>query len=190
MSDNVWRCSLRVFVAGLGEVQETHPFTGQRLHVPADGMDWGAYQRREHLSVEHKWVIFPILFLREPFLIHAENSFNSWMEVLNYYIALSLSKFIGEWNVPREETIYVFSAFADVPFPSDFRQTCKKILSRLFRIFVHVYIHHFDRLVQIGAVIQLFKMGSCFYRKVCLGASCEYTLQALLLFRHRTQPGD
>lgn len=45
--------------------------------------------------------------------------------------------------------------FSDIPFPNDFRQTCKKILSRLFRIFVHIYIHHFERLVQIGAVITL-----------------------------------
>uniref|UniRef100_A0A914M5D8 Uncharacterized protein n=1 Tax=Meloidogyne incognita TaxID=6306 RepID=A0A914M5D8_MELIC len=41
----------------------------------------------------------------------------------------------------------------DVPFPNDFRQTCKKILSRLFRIFVHIYIHHFEKLVQIGACL-------------------------------------
>ena len=26
-----------------------------------------------------------------------------------------------------------------------------QILTRLFRVFVHVYIHHFDRLVAIGA---------------------------------------
>jgi len=29
---------------------------------------------------------------------------------------------------------------------------CKKILTRLFRVFVHVYIHHFDRIISIGAV--------------------------------------
>lgn len=27
----------------------------------------------------------------------------------------------------------------------------KKILSRLFRVFVHVYIHHFDRIAQMGS---------------------------------------
>ena len=46
----------------------------------------------------------------------------------------------------------IFPSSTNVPFPSDFRQTCKKILSRLYRIFVHIYIHHFDRLLQIGAV--------------------------------------
>ncbi|POI35279.1 hypothetical protein CIB84_000969 [Bambusicola thoracicus] len=38
-----------------------------------------------------------------------------------------------------------------VPFPKNFLQICKKILCRLFRVFVHVYIHHFDRIILIGA---------------------------------------
>ena len=42
--------------------------------------------------------------------------------------------------------------FADVPFPKTFVPLCRKILTRLFRVFVHVYIHHFDRIVAIGAV--------------------------------------
>ena len=41
---------------------------------------------------------------------------------------------------------------SDVPFPRSFKNLCKKILTRLFRVFVHVYIHHFDRIVTIGAV--------------------------------------
>jgi len=40
----------------------------------------------------------------------------------------------------------------DVPFPKTFVPLCRKILTRLFRVFVHVYIHHFDRIVAIGAV--------------------------------------
>ncbi|CAI9583245.1 unnamed protein product, partial [Staurois parvus] len=38
-----------------------------------------------------------------------------------------------------------------VPFPKNFLQICKKILCRLFRVFVHVYIHHFDRIIVMGA---------------------------------------
>ncbi|CAJ0942886.1 unnamed protein product [Ranitomeya imitator] len=38
-----------------------------------------------------------------------------------------------------------------VPFPKNFLQICKKILCRLFRVFVHVYIHHFDRILLMGA---------------------------------------
>lgn len=54
--------------------------------------------------------------------------------------------------------------FSDVPFPKSFIPLCKKILTRLFRVFVHVYIHHFDRIVAIGAVSEaLLKFRwSCF----------------------------
>ena len=38
------------------------------------------------------------------------------------------------------------------PFPKAFTPVCKKILTRLYRVFVHVYIHHFDKLIKIGAV--------------------------------------
>lgn len=37
------------------------------------------------------------------------------------------------------------------PFPKNFLQAVRKILSRLFRVFVHVYIHHFDRIAQMGS---------------------------------------
>lgn len=40
---------------------------------------------------------------------------------------------------------------AGTPFPKNFLQVVKKILSRLFRVFVHVYIHHFDRITQMGS---------------------------------------
>lgn len=56
-----------------------------------------------------------------------------------------------DWIERRINDETVFPSNTDVPFPSEFRQTCKKILSRLFRVFVHIYIHHFDRLIQIGA---------------------------------------
>lgn len=47
----------------------------------------------------------------------------------------------------------LFSPFftLGVPFPKNFQQVCKKILSRLFRVFVHVYIHHFDSICSMGA---------------------------------------
>jgi len=48
---------------------------------------------------------------------------------------------------------YLFPDFiSDVPFPKNFSAISRKILTRLFRVFVHVYIHHFDRIVSIGAV--------------------------------------
>ncbi|XP_074122125.1 MOB kinase activator 3C-like [Sminthopsis crassicaudata] len=37
-----------------------------------------------------------------------------------------------------------------VPFPKNFQQVRTKILTRLFRVFVHVYIHHFDGIIAMG----------------------------------------
>lgn len=37
------------------------------------------------------------------------------------------------------------------PFPRNFLPAVRKILSRLFRVFVHVYIHHFDRIAHMGS---------------------------------------
>nr|XP_009929852.1 PREDICTED: MOB kinase activator 3B [Opisthocomus hoazin] len=45
----------------------------------------------------------------------------------------------------------IFPTRVGVPFPKNFLQICKKILCRLFRVFVHVYIHHFDRIILMGA---------------------------------------
>lgn len=49
--------------------------------------------------------------------------------------------------------IHIFSVSftPGVPFPKNFQQVCKKMLSRLFRVFVHVYIHHFDSICSMGA---------------------------------------
>lgn len=45
----------------------------------------------------------------------------------------------------------VVSSLPGTPFPKNFLPVVKKILSRLFRVFVHVYIHHFDRITQMGS---------------------------------------
>lgn len=36
---------------------------------------------------------------------------------------------------------------AETPFPKDFKAVCKNIFKRLLRVFAHVYIHHFDKIV-------------------------------------------
>ncbi|ELV09257.1 MAP kinase-interacting serine/threonine-protein kinase 2 [Tupaia chinensis] len=51
-----------------------------------------------------------------------------------------------EVQINNEE---VFPTHVGTPFPKNFLQTVRKILSRLFRVFVHVYIHHFDRISQL-----------------------------------------
>lgn len=65
-----------------------------------------------------------------------------------FFIQMALTKWDNFFSV--------FPVTTDVPFPKTFQHLCRKILTRLFRVFVHVYIHHFDRIVSIGAVNVLF----------------------------------
>ncbi|XP_059489357.1 MOB kinase activator-like 3 isoform X2 [Neocloeon triangulifer] len=62
------------------------------------------------------------------------------------YVALLM-----DWIEMHINDESLFPVTTSVPFPKNFLSTCKKILTRLFRVFVHVYIHHFDRIVAIGA---------------------------------------
>ena len=44
---------------------------------------------------------------------------------------------------------------------------CKKILTRLYRVFVHVYVHHFDRMMvigneKIGGFVDFFQKSTSF----------------------------
>ncbi|XP_022180139.1 MOB kinase activator-like 3 [Myzus persicae] len=56
-----------------------------------------------------------------------------------------------DWIEAQINNENLFPVSTDVPFPKTFMPLCKKILTRLFRVFVHVYIHHFDRIISIGA---------------------------------------
>ncbi|XP_041741211.2 MOB kinase activator 3B-like [Coregonus clupeaformis] len=59
----------------------------------------------------------------------------------------------------------IFPTSVGIPFPKNFIQICKKIICRLFRVFVHVYIHHFDRMMLMGAethVNTCYKHFYCF----------------------------
>lgn len=74
-------------------------------------------------------------------------------------VALPAPRYIEllmDWTEAQINSEQVFPVSTDVPFPKTFVPLCRKILTRLFRIFVHVYIHHFDRIVSIGAVIQVW----------------------------------
>ncbi|EPY77267.1 hypothetical protein CB1_001279011 [Camelus ferus] len=63
----------------------------------------------------------------------------------------SMREFVSSSESPVDEVGFTSKALTGVPFPKNFLQICKKILCRLFRVFVHVYIHHFDRVIVMGA---------------------------------------
>lgn len=52
-----------------------------------------------------------------------------------------------EWTADIIADESIFPVTEDIPFPKNFKKVCSKILRRLYRIFVHVYIEHFDRFI-------------------------------------------
>ena len=63
----------------------------------------------------------------------------------------------------------IYDFISDIPFPRAFPPTAKKILTRLFRVFVHVYIHHFDKIQSLGAVSTFSEfLGHGFIMSLCL----------------------
>ncbi|XP_055330995.1 MOB kinase activator-like 3 [Paramacrobiotus metropolitanus] len=80
-----------------------------------------------------------------------------WSDGVHYKkpTRMPASQYIGlllDWVDNTVNDQKVFPVFVDVPFPSNFTATCKKIVSRMYRVFVHIYIHHFDRLMELEAV--------------------------------------
>ncbi|KAJ8686291.1 hypothetical protein QAD02_022085 [Eretmocerus hayati] len=69
-------------------------------------------------------------------------------------IALPAPQYISllmDWIEMQINDESLFPTTTDVPFPKTFVPLCRKILTRLFRVFVHVYIHHFDRIIALQA---------------------------------------
>ncbi|TSM94693.1 MAP kinase-interacting serine/threonine-protein kinase 1 [Bagarius yarrelli] len=65
--------------------------------------------------------------------------------------ALQYMNLLMDWIESLINNENIFPTRIGVPFPKNFQQVCKKMLSRLFRVFVHVYIHHFDSICNMGA---------------------------------------
>ncbi|KAI6176293.1 Mob1/phocein family protein [Aphelenchoides bicaudatus] len=79
-----------------------------------------------------------------------------WQDDINYKKPTRLPapdymNLLMDWIELRINNEAVFPSCPSVPFPADFRAICSKILSRLYRVFVHIYIHHHEVLSQIGA---------------------------------------
>lgn len=68
-----------------------------------------------------------------------------------------------DWVESQINNEDIFPIDKDVPFPKTFLPTSKKILTRLFRVFVHVYIHHFDKVQSLGAEAHVNQCYKHFY---------------------------
>ncbi|KAK7099031.1 MOB kinase activator 3B-like [Littorina saxatilis] len=91
-----------------------------------------------------------------------------WCDGVNYKkpTALPAPQYIGllmEWVESQINDENLFPVQIGSPFPKNYVAVVKKILKRLFRVFVHVYIHHFDKLVAMGAEAHINTCYKHFY---------------------------
>ena len=109
-----------------------------------------------------------------------------WCDGVKYKKPTSLNApsyitLLMEWVEAIINDESIFPVQVGTPFPKNFRSTCKKLLSRLYRVFVHVYVHHFDRIIDSQAVGHLRHSWSA-RSSFCVGAARQHVLQAFLLF--------
>ena len=65
----------------------------------------------------------------------------------------------------------LFPPDSDIPFPKNFDSIAKNLFKRLYRVFVHVYINHFDKVVAMEAeahINQCYKHFYCFVKEFSL----------------------
>lgn len=72
----------------------------------------------------------------------------------------------------------VFPLQIGTPFPKDFEEVIKTIFKRLFRIYAHIYHHHFQKIVGLGAEAHL---NTCFKHFIYFVAEFELIRQNELL---------
>ncbi|CAD5114552.1 DgyrCDS3669 [Dimorphilus gyrociliatus] len=79
-----------------------------------------------------------------------------WCDGVKYKKPTSLPaptyiSYLMDWVESQINNENIFPVEVGVAFPKNYNSIVKKILTRLFRVFVHVYIHHFDVLTDMGA---------------------------------------
>ncbi|EGD72492.1 MOB1 protein [Salpingoeca rosetta] len=92
----------------------------------------------------------------------------AWKDDVHYKkpTVVSAPKYITllmEWIETLINDEKVFPPEAHIPFPKNFHKIVQQIFKRLFRVFVHVYYHHFDRLTTIGAEAHINTCYKHFY---------------------------
>jgi MOB kinase activator 1 len=72
--------------------------------------------------------------------------------------AVSAPEYMGllfDWINMQIEDERIFPVSETTPFPKDFVKIVQKIFSRLFRVFVHMYYHHYDEIRKRGSSAHL-----------------------------------
>ena len=87
-----------------------------------------------------------------------------WMDGVKYKkpVKVSAPEYVDllmGWVEAQLNDEQIFPLQLGTPFPKDFIARVKKIFQRLFRVYAHVYLSHFPRIVELGAEAHL---NTCF----------------------------
>ncbi|KAI9144180.1 Mob1/phocein [Paraphysoderma sedebokerense] len=95
----------------------------------------------------------------------------TWTDNKNRNVKVSAPQYIdltATWiqNLLDDET--VFPTKSGVPFPKEHLATVKQIFKHLFRIFAHIYHHHYDKILNLSEEAHLntlFAQFICFAKE-------------------------
>lgn len=85
-----------------------------------------------------------------------------WGEGFKAPKAVSAPRYVDllmTWVQTQLDDEKLFPTQLGVPFPADFLKRVQDIFKRLFRVYAHIYYHHFDKMSQLGAEPHL---NTCF----------------------------
>ncbi len=87
-----------------------------------------------------------------------------WMDDIKYKKPTKVSApeyvdLLMGWVEDQLKHEHVCPLLPESPFPKDFKGRVSKIFKRLFRVYAHVYLSHFSRIVELGAEAHL---NTCF----------------------------
>ncbi|KAJ3093022.1 Maintenance of ploidy protein mob2 [Quaeritorhiza haematococci] len=78
--------------------------------------------------------------------------------------------YVMTWIQNTLDNEAVFPTKAGEDFPREFQQHCRAIFKQLFRVFAHIYYHHYDKILHLSAEGHL---NTLFAHFVCFGKEFE-----------------
>lgn len=76
-----------------------------------------------------------------------------WLDANNRQVSLSAGQYIDlalTWINNKVNDTVLFPTKSGVPFPQHFYRDVTRIMIQMFRIFAHIYHHHFDKIVHLS----------------------------------------
>ena len=76
-----------------------------------------------------------------------------WLDANNRQVSLPASQYIDlalTWINNKVTDKHLFPTKDNIPFPQEFLRDVQRIMVQMFRIFAHIYHHHFDKIVHLS----------------------------------------